>query len=245
MPLDRFYLNCDYLPESAVHLSDAEHHHLARVVKCSVGETVQLVNGRGSIAEAKIEKVEKRATTLRIFSVKTAQVEQSPIRMVVPFMRPSKMEWVIEKGTELGADSFILYRAAHSEKGEISEHQRERFYLLMISALKQSGRLFLPHLEILPHLKSALECEDRIFFGDPVAPIAPLTSIFQQKNQPTLFVTGPERGFSSDELSLLRQRGSAVRINPHILRAETAPLAALAILVGINISNTSRESHNT
>ena len=98
---------------------------------------------------------------------------------------------------------------------------------MTISALKQSGRLYLPAIEILPRLEALFSHRARYLFGDtrPAPPLSPTKS-----EEPILFITGPEKGFSKREQSLLDQKAAGVRINPNILRAETAPLAALSIL---------------
>jgi 16S rRNA (uracil1498-N3)-methyltransferase len=227
MPAERFYLNADYIKGASLCLTGTEHHHLSHVMRLRPGEQVELVNGRGGLATAQITDTEKQRTTLEILDERTTPPSSALLIAAVPLMRPAKLEWVIEKGTELGTDAFLLYRADHSEKETLSTHQIDRLRHLTISALKQSGRLHLPPLEILPHLTALFEREGQCLFGDirPNAPPLPRGCTIT-----TLFITGPEQGFSKDELSLLDQKATGVRINPNILRAETAPIAAISII---------------
>jgi 16S rRNA (uracil1498-N3)-methyltransferase len=227
MPAERFYLNADFVKGASVCLTGTEHHHLSHVMRLRPGEEVELVNGRGGLSVARIADADKQLTTLDILSL--SKTPPSPVALIaaVPLMRPSKLEWVLEKGTELGADAFCLYRADHSEKDTLSEHQIDRLRNVTISAMKQSGRLYLPPLEVLPHLESIFEREGQFLFGDIRPNALPLVGALD----PTIiFITGPEQGFSEGELHLLDQKARGVRINPNILRAETAPIAAMSIL---------------
>jgi 16S rRNA (uracil1498-N3)-methyltransferase len=225
--IERFYTTDKFLAGSTIYLSGNEHHHLSRVMRMREGDEIELVNGTGSLASAKVLKIDKERTSVHIDKVEHSPLPKSQIMLGIPFMRPSKLEWVIEKGTEVGADAFYLYPADHSTQDSLSDHQIERLRNITISALKQSGRLHLPHLEILSHLESLLKKEAEVFFGD----VRSSTLLFKQgSNEPSLFVTGPESGFSKEELELLRTKGNGVRINQNILRAETAPIVALSIL---------------
>lgn len=229
MPAERFYLNADFNVGSSVCLMGNEYHHLVHVLRLRNGEEVELANGRGFLARAKISDIEKEIATLEILSENRFPPASIQLISAIPLMRPSKLEWVIEKGTEIGAHSFLLYCADYSEKNSLSEHQIERLRHLSISALKQSGRLYLPALEVLPHLESVLSKEGDLIFGD-IRDSAPLLSSLELKTS-TLFITGPEKGFSKRELLLLDQKAKGFRINPHTLRAETAAIAGLSILV--------------
>jgi len=144
-------------------------------------------------------------------------------------MRASKLEWVVEKGTELGANAFLFYTAVHSEKDELSSNQLERLRYLAISALKQSGRLYLPSFEIVPDLSALFVKEARFLFGDPRA--KDRFEFASLKGTPEIvFVTGPEQGFSAEELAVLDKYAKGVRLSANVLRAETAPIAAASML---------------
>jgi 16S rRNA (uracil1498-N3)-methyltransferase len=225
--MERFYLKTKFVKEEQVELKEIEHHHLSRVLRLRVGEETLLVNGLGSIAKAKIIQIEKERTILQILSTHESNTPSSSVFLGIPLMRPSKLEWVIEKGTEIGANGFFIYPADHSTQDSLSDHQMERLRTITISALKQSQRLFLPSFEILADLQSLLAKDAQILFGcllDSSPNLSP------QKDITTIMVTGPESGFSKAELELLQAKGKGVRLNPNILRAETAPLVALSLL---------------
>lgn len=233
MPSERFFSDCDYQIGKLASIVGAELHHLAHVMRIKENEEIELVNGKGALASAKVLRIDKKQAELKIISLEKHEIGPPRLLLAFPLMRPSKMEWVIEKGTELGADSFQIYPAQFSEKESLSANQLERLRTISISAMKQSGRLTLPAIQILSDLGEIWPFSGTLCFGD-VDPNAPYLWDLEIRF-PILFVTGPERGFSQAELKLLSQKASiGVRIHPNILRAETAPLAALALLSSRN-----------
>ncbi|HEX2583101.1 MAG TPA: RsmE family RNA methyltransferase [Chlamydiales bacterium] len=225
MPADRFYFDGPLIQGASLQLEDPEHHHLSRVMRIAVGEEVDLINGKGAHAKAKVSSIDKRSTTVRLTYVQTASIPQQQIILAVPLMRPNKLELIVEKGTELGADGFWFYPAHFSEKTELSINQLERLRYLAISAMKQSGRLFLPSFELLASLDAM---NGFLLFGDTRSDAPSILHLEIQAK--TIFITGPERGFSPEEVEQLGKKGKGVKLNTNILRAETAPLAAMSVL---------------
>ena len=225
MPFDRFYLDDPLQQTREAHLESSELHHLAHVMRIKEGEEVELVNGRGTLAHAKVISIGKSRAELKIEKSTTLPSNPPQILLGIPILRPSKLEWIVEKGTELGVDAFLLFPARLSEKKEVSSSSLERLHTLMISAMKQSGRLFLPHLEILSSFTKLFDRETKVLFGDTRN-----SKTIQKFEFPILFVTGPESGFSKEEHDLLDEKGIGIHLNENILRAETAPLAAASLL---------------
>ncbi|OGN56403.1 MAG: hypothetical protein A3D96_05155 [Chlamydiae bacterium RIFCSPHIGHO2_12_FULL_44_59] len=216
MPVDRFFHDSDLTGE--VQLEGAEMHHF-HVMRKQAGDTIELVNGHGSVAKAKVLTLSKKAVLLTIVSLSHTPIPPPQLTLAIPFMRPSKLEFTLEKCVELGADAFYLYPAQFSEKENFSTHQMSRLESIVISAMKQCGRLDLPSIACTS-LLDCLSQELPLYFGDPIG---------QKKtipNDPCIIITGPEKGFSAEEKELLHQKGSPIRLGDYILRAETAPIAA-------------------
>lgn len=230
MPVERFYAPFDL--KGTVQLQGAEHHHLVNVLRIRTKEEVELVNGRGELAKAQVETISRHDTTLKILSCIHKTLPPPRLKLALPLMRLSKLELVIEKCTELGSDSFLLYRADFSEKSDLSEHQFERLEYIAISAMKQCGRLDLPPIE-LTTFEKILALDETLLFGD-----TRLENITHFPQGKFIFITGSERGFSEKELLALERRGRGIKLNKNILRAETAPIAAAAICT--NLANTNR-----
>lgn len=223
MPAERFYMDAPLT--GTLSLEGPEFHHLAHVMRNRVGDSIELVNGKGGLAAAKVTAIGKHSATLAILSATSTPVPAPRIVLGIPLMRPSKLELVVEKCTELGADAFWFFAADHSEKEELSSNQIERLSHIAISAMKQCGRLDLPHIQISPRLQDLLHSDAVYFFGDTRPQAKKITA--QEK---VVFITGPEKGFSEKELQLLDQKGTGVKLHRNILRAETAPIAAVCLL---------------
>lgn len=199
-----------------------------RVMRLIEGETFEIVNGEGALATAELLQMSKEHTEVRLKEVTLKTPPSQHILLILPLMRPAKLEWIVEKATELGANALYFYAAEYSEKVQLSENQLERLHNLSLSALKQSGSLFLPSLEVLPSLERALSADKTYYFGDTKESArsildAPLSS-------QTALITGPERGFSPKELTFLSQKAQGITLSKNILRAETAPLVGLSVL---------------
>lgn len=193
---------------------------------------MELINGLGQLAEGEVI----RKGRLRV----RALVEEAPppptVTLVLAMQRMNHLEWAIEKGTELGASAFWLFPGVQSEKTSLSSNQQERLSHLTLSATKQCGRLHLPAILQRPPL---LEWDPLpgTFLTASLSKEAPYLGKSPLAEGPLFFVIGPEKGFSLQEKIFLKESLSAqeVRLHPHILRAETAPLVALSLLAWLRV----------
>jgi len=227
MPAERFFVDADLI--DSVSVEGTEFHHLVHVMRVRLGDEVELVNGRGALANAKVASFSKHSANLQILSVDQTPLSLPKVILAIPLMRPSKLELIIEKGTELGADAFYLYPADHSEKDDLSENQLERLHHIAISAMKQCGRLDLPQIQLFKRLQDLFTLPGTFLFGDTRTDAKKIS----YSAPPAVFITGPERGFSEKELKILNEKALGVRLHKNILRAETAPLAACIMLMVI------------
>lgn len=223
MPAERFYVDADL--KGVITLEGPEQHHLAHVMRIRIGKEVELVNGRGSLANAKLIALSKREATLEVLSETSTPLPFPRMTLAIPLMRPSKLEFAIEKCTELGAHGFLLYPAEYSEKEDLSPHQQERLKTISIAAMKQCGRLDLPKIEILSAFSDIFKTPAIYLFGHTRSKEPRIAA-----EGKIVFITGPERGFSEKELKVLDEKGKPVRLHENILRAETAPMVALILL---------------
>lgn len=223
MPAERFYIDTDL--SDTLTLEGTEFHHLAHVMRVRVGEEIELVNGRGALATATVLAITKHNASLAVLTTSQVDVPEPRCILGIPILRLPKLELIIEKCTELGADAFWLYPAHHSEKDDLSPNQFERLTHIAISAMKQCGRLDLPQIKIFSRLEELFGKPYKYLFGD-TRPDAPKMS----PGEKVVFITGPEKGFSEKEVKLLEKSATGVRLNKNILRAETAPIAATCLL---------------
>lgn len=231
MPANRFFLDQVFAKNQEVSIGGSEHHHLSRVMRAKVSDTLELVNGKNTLATATITAIKKDLTNAAITTLTQAS-PPPPLILAIPFTQTGKLDFIIEKGCELGATTFWLYKAKLGEKESLSQNHQKRLHTLLISAMKQCGRLDLPTIALLPELAKWNRPAYSLFFGD-TRTTAPRFSLCSPK-PPLIFVTGPEKGFSPSEIETLETTlsGQGVCLHQNILRMETAPLVALVGSLG-------------
>lgn len=229
MPVDRFFLDSPFQAHNSSKIEGEEFEHM-KVLRLEPGEDLELVNGKGELAFARLVSMEKRNAVVEIEKVHRAKPPTLKCILAIGIPRLPKLEFILEKGCELGVSSFWLFAADFSEKTLFSPHQKVRQKHILVSAMKQCGRLDLPSIEEFSSLSAVPSFDGATFFGDVRKEAPLLISQISSPPKDTLFFTGPEKGFSPKEILLLEKRATGVHLNPHILRAETAAIAAAAIL---------------
>ncbi len=235
MPADRFFYDAPLHEGETLHMTGEELKHLV-VMRLRAGEPLELVNGRGELAKAVLQAVDKKGADLQVEEVKRAE---KPFRLILAqaLTKQPKLEWIVEKATELGASEIWLFPGEKSEREKLSEHQLERLRHLTIAAMKQCGRLYLPKIVQQPELKlwGDLANDHQLLLADLIA-TAPY--LWEQKignSKSAILLIGPESGFSEAErkTALTTLGARPVRLHENILRAETASLTALALLYSL------------
>ena len=125
-------------------LPEDESKHAVRVLRLSEGDAVVLVNGRGGVFGAEVADANPKRCQLRV--VRAEQVPPRSFRVhlaVAPTKNLDRMEWLVEKATEIGVDTITFLRCARSERRDL---KLERLEKIAVSALKQSGQAWLPQL---------------------------------------------------------------------------------------------------
>lgn len=196
-----------------------------------IGDEVELVNGKGQLAVGVATECKKREANLKILSVKESPPVCPALALAQALPKQNHLEWIIEKGTELGVTAFHLFPGDFSEKKELSSNQEKRCHHLLVAALKQSGRLHLPEIMMHRSINDLRLSKESTFFGDTRkdAPLFKTVEVGSQEGCITM-VIGPEKGFSQNEVRYLDRCAKGVKLSPHTLRAETAAIAAMTLL---------------
>lgn len=232
MPAERFFAEQPLKMGESLYLENQEHHHLVHVMRVEVGETIELVNGSGALAKALVERVEKKRALLRILNVHTEQRPSTEIILAQAIPRSNRIDFILEKGTELGMTQLWLFPAIQGERKRLTEHQFERLRGLTIAAMKQCGRLYLPTIIEKPPLAQWEAPSYPSFFGDTDPKAPPFLPLWQkERTKGIVFYIGPESGFTETEIEQLhRLKAKGVKLHPHILRTDTAALTALSLI---------------
>ncbi|MFN4196883.1 MAG: RsmE family RNA methyltransferase [Caldimicrobium sp.] len=224
-------------------LPDKEAHHLVRVCRKRIGDEIILIDGKGKEFLGKIlsikEKGKKILVEVEILELIRKEKDNLPkILSVIPLLKGDKNEFLIEKGTELGIDQFIIFSSSHSIP-KWDKNKMFRYKEKALNALKQSGRLILPEIKFFYNLSSLLEeiltnaKKSFNLFASPTGTISLqelLNKAYKGQPKQIILISGPEGGFSTEEKSLLLMYGFIeINLSPHILRAETASLALMIL----------------
>ncbi len=242
---NRFYFNFsgDRGP-----LPEKEAYHAIKVCRKNKGDSIYLIDGKGKEFLGKISSVKGRGKKLEveveiIEIIREEKISECEITALIPLLKGDKSEFLIEKGTELGIHKFILYQSTYTipkmEKIKITRYKEKA-----LSALKQSGRLFLPEIEMTRDLSSickALALENSLnLLASPNGKITPkeLLELLKEKPQKIFLLSGPEGGFTEEEREIiLASNFIEISLSPYILRAETASFALMNIVQYFLISD--------
>ncbi|MHC1705893.1 MAG: 16S rRNA (uracil(1498)-N(3))-methyltransferase [Bacteroidales bacterium] len=220
---------------SFIALDADESFHLCRVLRMRKGSTVLLTDGRGNHVDCEVvESDPKRAILQLLASPITSKGKNYFIHIALaPTKHPDRLEWFIEKATEIGVDKISLIICEHSEKWNVKTARLQR---LMISAMKQSQQTRLPWLAGPLNFTELLtqKLEDEKYIGYCDTETNQLASAAGSKKS-IMVAIGPEGDFSPKEIEMAMNNGfHPISLGSNRLRTETAGLVACQIIHTIN-----------
>ncbi|HVI58182.1 MAG TPA: 16S rRNA (uracil(1498)-N(3))-methyltransferase [Luteimonas sp.] len=218
-------------------LPEAAAAHLLRVLRLGVGDACVLFNGDGRDYDVRIVAAGKRGGEVEVRGAREVGNE-SPLRIVLlqGIARGEKMDWILQKATELGVAAFAPVSSERSEvrlEGERAEKRLAHWRSVVVSACEQSGRARVPVVAPPATLDAAmrgLPAGGPRFTLDPLADAA-VDALQAPGGAPVVLAIGPEGGWSPRDRETLAAAGfTGLRLGPRILRTETAGIAAIAAL---------------
>lgn len=231
----RFYDDQPFIADQPTGLSAGPSHHIGRVLRMAVGDPLVVFNGQGGEWLAKIVAMDKKTVTVTPHTfIDADRAPPLAVHLGLPMIKGERMDYALQKATEMGVRRITVLDTQHGEvrlKGERLEKKRSQWQHQLISACEQCGLNRVPELVAstalndwvntpLPGLKLIAHPGEAAF--DPAA----LHSASE-----VALLTGPEGGFSSEELDQARASGfQGFALGERVLRAETAPVALLGAL---------------
>jgi 16S rRNA (uracil1498-N3)-methyltransferase len=218
-----------------------EAHHLTRVLRVERGQLYEVSNN----AEAWLAEVVEAHKARVVFALKErveAKPVLPPLRLYVALFKFDHLEWIVEKGTEMGAESIHFVVSERSEKGldRAAEKRIERWRKIALEASQQSRRDRLPVLHEAVKLREAAgEVQGARLLLDEEGG-APLLSAMQAGGaaEGVSLLLGPEGGWTEQEREWLVAKGwQRVTLGATILRAETAAIAAVAVVQSVYLTS--------
>jgi 16S rRNA (uracil1498-N3)-methyltransferase len=230
----RFFV--DEVRSGRAEISGDDARHLTRVLRVEAGQRYEISDNR-NVYLAEIDTARKEHVTFRTLEKLAAPAPTVRLVLCAALIKFDHFEWMIEKATELGVAEIVPVETIRSERGlERAAHKRvERWRRIALEASQQSRRAFLPDVSEPEPLVDVLNREANYKFALDESPAArPLNATLPAARDPQDTVSiliGPEGGWTDDErVQFVAAGWSPVSLGPLILRAETAALAALAIV---------------
>ena len=229
-------IHCDFKlgPGAQFALAPEAAQHVAKALRLKAGDALMVFDGRGGEYEAAIQRVDRDRVDVKVGAWRDVDREGVlQVGLVQGLPEADKMDWIIQKATELGVgwiQPVICERSVVRLSGERAARREAHWRRVAIAAAEQSGRTRVPDVRPTLGFMSwiAVPGAPHRWLLDPGA--EPIAAHIPPPS-PLELVIGPEGGLSERERSLALDRGAkTVALGPRILRTETAPLAALAAL---------------
>jgi len=234
----RVYLDAPLAEGQAVSFDRGQANYLLNVLRLKPGDALLLFNGRDGEWQARLAGTGKRAPSAVIGERMREQPRPSDLHFLFAPLKHARLDYLVQKAVEMGAARLQPVITRHTQVARVN---LDRMRANVIEAAQQCGILTLPEVAEPVTFKAAIGAADAdrlLVFCDEDAevkdPVAALTAA-ARAGLPLAVLIGPEGGFAEEERDSLLKRPNVVRIalGPRILRADTAAVAALALVQAV------------
>lgn len=231
--LQRLFVPQDLAAGAAIELDRDQSHYLAHVLRMAEGGELLVFNGRDGEWSARVETVGKKAVRLAVGALTRPQPPLPDMVYAFAPLKVGRLDYLVQKAVEMGAGALQPVVTQHTQMPKPSV---DKIRANVIEAAEQCGVLAVPAVcqpIKLDRMLGEWEADRRLIFCDEDAstnnPLPALQAISERKLG---LLVGPEGGFSDDERRMLRALPyvTAIPLGPRILRADTAAVAALALI---------------
>ncbi|MEZ5839695.1 MAG: 16S rRNA (uracil(1498)-N(3))-methyltransferase [Hyphomicrobiales bacterium] len=217
-------------------LDRGQTNYLVNVLRLGEGGRVLLFNGHDGEWVAEISRADRKGASISLVEQVRPQPAAAELRYLFAPLKQARLDYMVQKATEMGAGRLTPVITQHTQ---VTKLNLERLEANIIEAAEQCGILSIPQLDAPVPLRTLLDAwpgaepERRIIFCDEGEEGGdPLTTLGGLAAGPLAVLIGPEGGFSEDERAVLHSKRfvTAIPLGPRILRADTAAVAALAVV---------------
>lgn len=221
--------------DNTITLDEDESNHLIKVNRKNTGESVLVTDGEGNLFTTQLIEKTKRNCILEIKSVEKTQPRNQKLHIAIaPTKNIDRMEWFLEKATECGIDEITFLVCRHSERRELKEDRLKR---VLVAAMKQSLKTFLPKLNPITDFKDFVNKESdsvKLIFTMMASEEKNLNVNYQKGKSLTALI-GPEGDFHESELEMAQKNGYVfTSLGNSRLRTETAGINVCMLFNFIN-----------
>jgi len=228
----RIYFSDKIQSDLMAHLPKEQSHYLKDVMRLKVGDTFSVFNSQGEW-KASIQNYEKQTVKIKILEKLRDKKNEKNIWLAFTPIKQNPLNFIIQKGTELGVQKFIPIL---SERTAVKDINAERVKKIIIESAEQSNRISVPEISKLETLKfflSSFPKKGCLIFCDINCDKSDLKNIVAKKDiGPICILIGPEGDFSEKERNLIinLEQSKSISLAKNILRAETAAVAAVTLV---------------
>lgn len=215
-------------------LDGQEARHLAQALRITAGEEVRLLDGAGHVGIFSVEKVGKREVALRRVSEEVHPRPGSLPIMALAWSKATRRGFFMEKAVELGVHEIWLWQSDHSQ-GKVPADVKESWQSQMVAGIKQCANPWLPAVHVLPGgveelARRSASADHKLLPWEQQEDVPMLTPALAGQPGVSVYVIGPEGGFSQREIEHLRaQHFCPVSLGSRVLRCETAATLCLGL----------------
>jgi 16S rRNA (uracil1498-N3)-methyltransferase len=236
-PLDfttqRLFVADDLDRDCRIVLKRDQAHYLRNVLRLAAGAELLTFNGRHGEWLARLEDDGRRGSALTALEKRRAQTAPGDVHLLFAPLKHARLDYMVQKAVEMGASRLA---PVITRRTQVARLNLERMHANAIEAAEQCGILSIPEIvpvKALAQALASLEAERRLVFCDEEAGASdPLAALRGTSPGPLAVLIGPEGGFAPEERRMLLARPATTRLSlgPRIMRADTAAVAALALV---------------
>lgn len=211
-------------------LPESDSQHAVRVLRMREGDALQAVDGRGRVIDCRLAVAHPKHAAVEVTAIREEPLPwgQTLTVAVAPTKHMDRMEWLVEKMTEIGVNRIIPMLCEHSERKEI---KTERLEKIAVSAMKQSLKAVLPQIDPMTRFSDVVammpDATRVLGYCDPSLPKKDFAKAYIPQTD-TMILIGPEGDFSPSEIKLALGSGiTPITFGRNRLRTETAAIYGL------------------
>ena len=228
----RIFLSERLEENNKIELGKDQSHYISNVMRLKSGDELLLFNGIDGEFLGKVAGSEKKQTIIQVHAKQRDQSKPSNISLAFCPLKGQRLDFLIQKCTEVGLKSFIPVISDHTIVRNVNENRLKK---IIIESSEQSDQLHIPQVLSALNLEEflhSLKKEDVVLFGDISSKNNDLTQLIEDKSKNYILFVGPEGDFSPKEREIIlkNDKFKSFSLGKNILRSETAAMAGLVLL---------------